>query len=221
VDGLVLAGSIPMSQAIIDAASQIPTVAVGGRGLDVDLPRADVLANDNHLGGTLAVRHLIELGHTRIAHIHGLPSVAGRLRMQGYEDTMRAAGLGDYVHIEAGDMSEEGGYRATVRLLSGQARPTAIFAANDLTCVGALSAAAALGVRVPEELSLVGFDNSVFARLRALWLTSVDATAFELGQRAARMLLARIERPDMPGETVLVPPRLEVRGSSGPVPGAG
>ena len=124
---------------------------------------------------------------------------------------MRAAGLGDYVHIEAGDMSEEGGYRATVRLLSGQDRPTAIFAANDLTCVGALSAAAALGVRVPEELSLVGFDNSVFARLRALWLTSVDATAFELGQRAARMLLARIERPATPGETVLLPPRLEVR----------
>jgi DNA-binding LacI/PurR family transcriptional regulator len=218
VDGLVLAGSIPMSQAIIDAASQIPTVAVGGRGLDVDLPRADILANDNHLGGTLAVRHLIELGHTSIAHIHGLPSVAGRLRMQGYEDTMRAAGLGDHVRIETGDMSEEGGYRATVRLLSGPDRPTAIFAANDLTCVGALSAAAALGVRVPEELSLVGFDNSVFARLRALWLTSVDATAFELGQRAARMLLARIERPEAPGETVLLPPRLEVRGSSGPAP---
>jgi DNA-binding LacI/PurR family transcriptional regulator len=140
--------------------------------------------------------------------------------MQGYEDTMRAAGLGDYVHIETGDMSEEGGYRATVRLLSGPDRPTAIFAANDLTCVGALSAAAALGVRVPEELSLVGFDNSVFARLRALWLTSVDATAFELGQRAARMLLARIERPEAPGETVLLPPRLEVRGSSGPAPAA-
>src|SRR5256885_192990 len=80
VDGLVLAGSIPMSQAIIDAASQIPTVAVGGRGLDVDLPRADILANDNHLGGTLPVRHLIELGHTRIAHIHGLPTVAAGRR---------------------------------------------------------------------------------------------------------------------------------------------
>src|SRR5204863_2155357 len=199
-------------------AGQLPTVAVGGRGLDVALPRPHILANDNHLAGTLAVRHLIELGHTRIAHIHGLPSVAGRLRMQGYEDPRRAAGLGDGVHIEAGDMSEEGGYRATVRLLSGPDRPTAIFAANDLTCVGALSAAAALGVRVPEELSLVGFDNSVFARLRALWLTSVDATAFELGQRAARMLLARIERPATPGETVLLPPRLEVRGSSGPAP---
>jgi DNA-binding LacI/PurR family transcriptional regulator len=191
---------------------------VGGRGLDVGLPGADILANDNHLGGTLAVRHLIDLGHTKIAHIHGLPSVAGRLRMQGYQDTMREAGLAGNIRIEAGDMSEEGGYRATVRLLSGPDRPTAIFAANDLTCVGALSAAAALGVQVPAELSLVGFDNSVFARLRALWLTSVDATAFEMGQRAARMLLARIERPDTPGQTVLLPPRLEVRGSSGPAP---
>ena len=218
VDGMVLAGSIPMSQAIMDAASQIPTVTVGGRGLDVDLPRVDKLANDNHLGGTLAVRHLIELGHTKITHIHGLPSVAGQLRMQGYEDTMRQAGLAASIHIEAGDMSEEGGYRATVRLLSSPDRPTAIFASNDLTCVGALSAAAALGVRVPEELSLVGFDNSVFARLRALWLTSVDATALELGRQAARMLLARIDEPDAPGQTVLIPPRLEVRGSSGPAP---
>jgi DNA-binding LacI/PurR family transcriptional regulator len=217
VDGLVLAGSIPLSQAIIDIASKIPTVAVGGRGLDLDLPRVDVLANDNHLGGALAVRHLIEFGHTQIAHISGLPSVAGRLRMQAYEDTMRAAGLGGCVHIEAGDMSEEGGYRATVRLLSRPDRPTAIFAANDLTCVGALSAATALGVPVPGELSLVGFDNSVFARLRALWLTSVDGSAHAMGQQAARTLLARIERPDAPATTQLMPPRLEVRGSTAPL----
>ena len=84
--------------------------------------------------------------------------------------------------------------------------------------MGALSAATALGVRVPGELSLVGFDNSVFARLRALWLTSLDGTAYAMGQQAARMLLARIERPDAPGQTRLLPPRLEVRGSSGPAP---
>ncbi len=217
VDGLVLAGSIPLSRAIIDIASKIPTVAVGGRGLDLDLPHVDVLANDNHLGGELAVRHLIEFGHTQIAHISGLPSVAGRLRMQAYEDTMRSACLGGCVLIEPGDMSEEGGYRATVRLLSRPDRPTAIFAANDLTCVGALSAATALGVGVPGELSLVGFDNSVFARLRALWLTSVDGSAHAMGQQAARTLLARIERPGAPARTQLMPPRLEVRGSTAPV----
>ncbi|HMD23675.1 MAG TPA: LacI family DNA-binding transcriptional regulator, partial [Streptosporangiaceae bacterium] len=218
VDGLVLAGSSPVTATIINVAGKIPTVAVGG--MDPDLPHVDVLANDNHLGGTLAVRHLLELGHRRIAHISGLPSAAGRLRMQAYQDTMRAAGLGGEVVVETGDMTEEGGYRATARLLAltGAARPTAIFAANDLSCVGALSAAAAAGVAVPGELSLVGFDNSDLARLRALWLTSVDGATYAMGQRAARLLLARIARPDAPREVTLMPPRLEVRGSSGPAP---
>jgi DNA-binding LacI/PurR family transcriptional regulator len=144
--------------------------------------------------------------------------MAGSLRMRGYEDTMRAAGLSDHILVETGDMTEEGGYRAAVRLLSRAERPTAIFAANDMSCVGALSVATALGVRVPEELSLVGFDNSALARLRALWLTSVHGNTYAMGQQAARMVLARIERPDAPGETLLMPPLLEVRGSSGPAP---
>ena len=93
VDGLVVAGSIPVSEAIIEVVSKIPTVAVGGRGLDLDLPYVDVLANDNHLGGTLAVRHLIEFGHTRIAHISAWPGSRGQQPVQGYEDAMRAAGL--------------------------------------------------------------------------------------------------------------------------------
>ncbi len=216
VDGLVLAGSVPVSPTVTDVASKIPTVAVGG--MDPGLPHVDVLANDNHLGATLAVRHLLDLGHRRIAHISGLPAAAGSRRVQGYEDTMRLAGLGAHVLVERGDMTEEGGYRAAVRLLSRTDRPTAIFAANDMSCIGALSAAAALGVRVPGELSLVGFDNSALARLRALWLTSVDGTAYVMGQQAARTLMARIEHPDAPGETQLMPPRLEVRGSSGPAP---
>jgi DNA-binding LacI/PurR family transcriptional regulator len=218
VDGLVLAGSSPVTATVVNVASKIPTVAVGGT--DPGLPHVDVLANDNHLGGTRAVRHLLEFGHRRIGHISGLPSAAGVLRMQAYRDAMRSAGLDGYLQVEAGDMTEEGGYRAAVRLLSrsGTERPTAIFAANDLSCVGALSAAAALGVRVPEELSLVGFDNSSLARLRALWLTSVDGAAHAMGERAARMLLARMEHPDAARGVTLMPPRLEVRGSSGPVP---
>ncbi len=216
VDGLILAGSVPVSPASIDVASKNPTVAVGG--MDPGLPHVDVLANDNHLGATLAVRHLLDLGHHRIAHISGLPSSAGSRRLQGYTDTMRLAGLGSHVLVGTGDMTEEGGYRAAVQLLSRADRPTAIFAANDLSCVGALSAAAALGIRVPQELSLAGFDNSALARLRALWLTSVDGTAYAMGQQAARMLLARIEHPDAPSEILLMPPQLEVRGSSGPAP---
>lgn len=216
VDGLVLAGSFPVTSAITNVAGKIPAVAVGG--IDPDLPHVDVLANDDQLGGRLAVRHLLEFGHRQIAHISGLPGAAGRLRLQAYQDTMRAAGLGEAILVEAGDMTEEGGYRAAVRLLSRAERPTAIFAANDLSCIGALAAAAALGVQVPGELSLVGFDNSSPARLRALWLTSVDGAAYAMGQQAARMLLTRIEQPEAPREVTLMPPRLEVRGSSGPAP---
>ena len=76
--------------------------------------------------------------------------------------------------------------------------PTAIFAANDLTCVGALSAATALGVQVPGELSLVGFDNSVFARLRALWLTSVDGSAYAMGQQGAPHAVAALRTQTPP-----------------------
>jgi DNA-binding LacI/PurR family transcriptional regulator len=216
VDGLVLAGSMPVSPAIRAVASKLPAVAVGG--LDVDLPRVDVLANDNHRGGTLATAHLVELGHRRIAHISGLPGRVGQLRLAGYQDAMREAGLGAEMVAEPGDLTEEGGYRAAVRLLSRPDRPTAIFAANDMSCVGALSAAAALGVAVPGELSLVGFDNSTLASLRALWLTSVDGTALAMGQQAARLLLARIEDPEAAASLQLLPPRLEVRGSTGPAP---
>jgi len=217
VDGLILAGSFPeASDAVVDVAGRVPTVAVGG--LDFDLPHVDVLANDNHRGATIAVRHLIDLGHTRIAHIAGAPGRVGLVRREAYEEAMRAAGLGGQILVEPGDMSEEGGFRAAVRLLSRPQRPTAIFAANDSSFVGALSAATEMGIRVPEELSLVGFDNSALARLRALWLTSVDGTAREMGRQAARMLLARTERPDAPREIRLMPPRLEVRGSTGPAP---
>jgi len=137
-----------------------------------------------------------------------------------------AVGVGRYVLTKYGARDEtfwsapvrvRPGWRA-VRLLSRADRPTAIFAANDLSCIGALSAAAALDVQVPGELSLVGFDNSSLARLRALWLTSVDGAAYAMGQQAARMLLARIEHPDAPREMTLMPSRLEVRGSSGPAP---
>jgi DNA-binding LacI/PurR family transcriptional regulator len=215
VDGLVLAGSFPFaSEAVMDVARRVPTIVVGG--LDFDLPHVDVLANDNQRGTEIAVRHLIELGHTRIAHIAGTPGRVGAVRREAYEDVMRAAGLAGHIAVEPGDMSEEGGFRATVRLLSRPTRPTAIFAANDSSCVGALSAATEMGVRVPDDLSLVGFDNSALARLRALWLTSVDGAAQDMGRQAGRMLLARIERPGAPRVIRLTPPRLEVRGSTGP-----
>jgi len=217
-DGFILAGTQANSPVIAEIASAVPTVTVGWR--DIDLPRVDAVANDDLLGATLATRHLIDLGHRRIAHISGRVSgtsnVVPKLRQQGYEDTMRACGLGEHIRVEWADFTEDGGYRATVRLLSSPEPPTAIFAVDDLTCVGARSAASEMNVDVPGRLSLVGYDNTYLARLRSIWLTSVDSAGFEAGRLAARTLLARVVDPARPAELHLLPPALEVRGSTAP-----
>lgn len=132
---------------------------------------------------------------------------------------MREHGLAGTAVVEQGDLTEEGGYRAAVRLLSRPQRPTAVFAVNDMTCVGALSAAEECGLQVPRDLSLVGYDNTSLSRLRHLWLTTVDNASHDVGRRAAQRLLDRIEEPDRPGEVDLATPFLEVRGTTGPPPG--
>ena len=218
VDGFILAGTQANSPVIAEIASAVPTVTVGWR--DIDLPRVDAVANDDLLGATLATRHLIELGHRRIAHISGRVSgtsnVVGKLRQQGYEDTMRACGLSEHIRVESGDFTEDAGYRATVRLLNSGQPPTAIFAVDDITCLGAQSAASEMNVAVPGRLSLVGYDNSYLSRLRSIWLTSVDSAGFEAGALAARTLLARVADPSRPAELHLLVPTLQVRGSTAP-----
>lgn len=220
VDGLVLLGTQAASAALTEVAQAVPTVAVGWR--DLDLPRVDTVGNDDLAGGALATRHLVELGHRRIAHIAGhVPGSAdtvGALRRRGYEDTMREHSLARHIRVEIGDHTDDGGYRAAVRLLRAPDPPTAIFAVDDLTCLGAQAAAAELGVAVPGRLSLVGYDNTQLARLRSIWLTSVDSGGAEVGRLAAETLAARIDDPARPAQLHLVAPGLRVRGSSGPPP---
>jgi DNA-binding LacI/PurR family transcriptional regulator len=173
----------------------------------------DIVANDDEQGARLATEHLIRLGHRHIAHIAGHGAV-GEQRRRSFEATMREHGLADTAVVERGDLTEEGGYRATVRLLSRPKRPTAVFAVNDMSCVGALSAAEESGLQVPRDLSLVGYDNTYLSRLRHLWLTTVDNASHDVGRRAAQRLLDRIENPGRAGEVELATPSLEVRGST-------
>ena len=106
---------------------------------------------------------------------------------------MREHGLADQVQVETADYTDDGGYRATVRLLRAAQPPTAIFTVDDVVCLGAKAAAAEFGLSVPDDLSLVGYDNSPLARLRSIWLTSVDSGGAEVGRLAARTLAARID----------------------------
>lgn len=213
VDGLIAVGTLPPSEALRAAAGRIPTVVAGAR--EPVLPAVDIVAGDDEHGARLATEHLIGLGHRRIAHIAG-QGVVGELRRRGFETVMREHGLTETAIVEQADPTEEGGYRATVRLLSTHERPSAVFAFNDIACVGALSAAEELGLRVPRDLSLVGYDNTYLSRLRHLWLTTVDNGSHDVGRRAARCLLDRIADPTRPAELVLTAPSLEVRGTTGP-----
>lgn len=211
VDGLIAIGTLQDPEALRAAAGRIPTVVAGTR--EPVLPGVDIVAGDDEHGARLATEHLIGLGHRHIAHIAGHGAV-GALRRRSFEATMREHGLGDSAVVEQGDLTEEGGYRATVRLLSRPRRPTAVFAVNDMSCVGALSAAEESGLRVPRDLSLVGYDNTYLSRLRHLWLTTVDNASHDVGRRAAQRLLDRIEDPERLAEVELTVPFLEVRGST-------
>lgn len=217
-DGLVVVGTLPDPAALETVAERIPVVLAGAR--EAVPPGVDVVAGDDERGTRLVTEHLIGLGHRRIAHLAGYGAV-GALRRSSFEETMRDHGLAGEARVEPGDMTEEGGYRATVRLLSRPDRPTAILAVNDITGVGALSAAEELGLRVPHDVSVTGYDNTGISRLRHLWLTTVDNASHEVGRRAARCLLDRLEHPGGAGELRLVAPALEIRGTSGPPSGPG
>lgn len=228
VDGLVVVGTLPDTDGLAEVAARLPTVIAGNH--EPRLPHADLVANDDERGARLATEHLIGLGHRRIAHIAG-QGLVGELRRRGFETAMRAHGLAESADVTSGDGTEEGGYRAAVRLLtppsapvrpdarpSAAQRPTAVFAFNDISGVGALSAAQELGLRIPSDLSLVGYDNTYLARIRHLWLNSVNNASHEVGRRAARCLLDRMERPGAPAGQQLVAPELEIRGSTAAPP---
>jgi DNA-binding LacI/PurR family transcriptional regulator len=178
----------------------------------------DIVVDDDELGARLAVDHLVQLGHTRIAHIEGARSTTARYRRSGYEAAMAGHGLTERIVVTAGDFTEEGGYRAARTLLGADPRPTAIFCPNDLVATGALSAADELDLEVPTDVSIVGYDNTHLAAIRHISLTSVDQPRRDMGRVAAELLTARIEDPTRIPAQTLVTPHLVVRSTTGPAP---
>jgi len=214
VEGLCLVGSIPVSELILEAAQLVPSVVASGG--DMKLPCVDTVANDDFHGAMLATDHLLDLGHEQIAHLGGCEGAVGSARRAGYEEAMRRRGLGAAIRVEWSDFTERAGYQAAIRLLAAAQRPSAIFAVADVACIGALSAADELGIEVPRDLSLVGYDNTYLAAIRHLSLTTVDPASKDVGRIAARALLERIQNPNQPAREQLIEPHLVVRGSSAP-----
>src|SRR5215470_13305179 len=196
------------------AGSGLPCVAV-----DADLhgARTGYVMSENREGAALAVRHLRELGHERIATITGiLGTRPGADRLEGYRAEIAALGLPPrYEYVVEGDFYDESGYRGTRALLELDEPPTAIFAASDLMAAGALRAASELGVSVPDDLAVVGFDDIGLASLITPQLTTVKQDMAALGEAAADGLGRMMEDPDAEPARTLVPTLLVVRASSG------
>lgn len=157
-------------------------------------PSPDVpsVGSANWSGGLAATRHLIELGHTRIAAITGPADMMCSLaRLDGYRSAMNSAGLSiDPAWVRFGDFHVEGGRAEAMRLLDRPDRPTAIFAGSDLQALGTLEAARALGLRVPEDLSIVGYDDIPLSRWVSPRLTTVHQPLRQMGVESARLVLA-------------------------------
>jgi LacI family transcriptional regulator len=216
VDGAVLMGVDPEDPQLLTLlGSEIPCV-----GIDIELAGAGGahVISDNVAGAALAVRHLAELGHERIATITGmLDTHPGRDRLRGYREELQRRGLpfrDDYVF--AGDYYFESGAAAVTRLLALEQPPTAIFAASDLMAMGAIRAATEAGLRLPDQLSIVGFDDIPFAEHTTPPLTTLRQDKHGLGAAAGEALIRRIESADGNGAARTLPVELQVRGTTAP-----
>jgi DNA-binding LacI/PurR family transcriptional regulator len=210
-DGLILAAPRLDAARIAEAARSVPVVLVART---ITASRVDCVSNDDTAGAALAVDHLVELGHRRIAHIDGGQGAGAQARRDGFVRAMRRHGLAGQARTARGDYTEEGGAKGVNALLARGPRPTAIFAANDLSAVGALDALTRRGLRVPEDISLVGYDNTSLAALRHIDLTTIDQPRAAMGRTAVDLLLERLERRRTAARRVVMAPALVVRGTT-------
>ncbi|WP_369046121.1 LacI family DNA-binding transcriptional regulator [Sinomonas sp. P10A9] len=209
--GVVIAATLTSPDAhVLELAGMVPIVSVARR-----IEGVDSVYSDDAAGARAAVEHLLGLGHTRIVHLAG-PGVDGNLeRLIAYESAMHDAGLSPRV-VVAPSHSFESGEATAAGFLAASDGPTAVFAHNDQLALGVREAALALGLTIPGDLSVVGYDDSRGARLRGIDLTSVDLHAHQLGAAAGAAALARLRFPSEPAVDECSAPRLVVRASTAP-----
>jgi DNA-binding LacI/PurR family transcriptional regulator len=200
-------------------AAGVPVILLNNHSQQ-EVPNAYSVRVDDVHGGQLATSHLIDLGHRRIAHVAGPEGrTPSRERLQGYRQALDAADLTfEPALVIPGNGRPEGGGTALAALLALPERPSAVFCYNDMTAIGLLRGAKAAGVRVPEDLAVVGFDNIPFAAYVTPSLTTVAQPMLELGQRAMDMALALMgcaESVDCGAPDVLLQGQLIVRESTG------
>jgi LacI family transcriptional regulator len=219
LDGVIVASSLLDDSFIPDILrSGIPLVSIG-RHPD---SRVHYVDSDNIGGARMAVEHLIRLGHRHVATITGpLRMSAGQDRLEGYRQALLAHGIpvSDDLIVE-GDFTERSGMMGMQHLLP--ASPTAVFAANDVMAIGALKTLRAAGTKVPQDVALVGFDDTPVASMIEPGMTTVRQPIERMGSTAAELLLSLLKGPvrgESPAHRIILPTELVIRASCGSVLG--
>jgi LacI family transcriptional regulator len=216
VDGLLLA-TARRRDAVIEEllTTSVPFVLVNRT---IDRGGVAAVIPDDQAGMALAVDHLYELGHRVIGHVAGPSGTStGARRAAGFEAAVRSRGLEPGPIVEVGSFTVDAAHAVAGALFSGRRRPSAIVAANDLIALGTIDAAGTLGLTCPRDFSLVGFNDMPFVDRLQPPLTTIRVNEYELGIRAAQMLLTLIEDPQARRETIMLAPELVVRGSAAAV----
>ncbi len=215
VAGLIVAPVKEQSAVLADAVKNgLPAVIVDRR---MSKPITDVVLADNHNGVLLAIEHFVALGHRRIGILNGPQSLtSGRERYAGFQQAMAEAGLPiEDALVRFGDYQLETGYTLMRDLLETAAYPLALFVANNLMTIGALNAIHDMGLAIPGDVAIIGFDDLPWANSLNPPLTTVSQPAFEIGVHAAELLLNRLAFPDRPVRAVVLGVDLIVRASCG------
>lgn len=212
LNGSIADGVIIVTPAATTFSTAAPVVTIDPNN---ECPECLTIIATNHAGALAAMEYLISLGHRRIGFISGRPDLqSANHRLQGYLDALRQTNIPqDPALIEIGDFSRETGRICARRLLSLPEPPTAIFAANDQSAFGAIEAAREMGLRVPDDLSVIGFDNIPEAAYYNPALTTVDQFIEQMGYVATEMLLGLVQGEPLENDLHLMPTQLVVRDS--------
>jgi DNA-binding LacI/PurR family transcriptional regulator len=218
IDGLIL---VPTFVNILEEEYRLlaklrSPVVVAGNYYD-HLNEIDTVIPGHDQGAEMLMDHLIALGHRRIGFILGVQrKPLGSERLEIYKQKQRLAGIRveeKYI-IESG-IRYQNGYAAGKTLMEIKPRPTAILAINDVIAVGAVHAVLERGLRIPEDISIAGFDDNDYSAYMNPALTTVDVKAYEIGSQCVKMVIKRIERFERPYDNLRIPCELKVRGSTG------
>ncbi len=211
VDGLFLMCAEPNVKAQLPKLT-LPTVIMDWWPTNLN---ADLISEDSHLGSKIATEHLIFQGHRKIGMITGeLEKFLARQRLQAFKETLEQHNLplvDDW--IIASDFTFEGGVRGMRELLKSPTLPTAIFACNDAIALGAYQVAQEFGLKIPEDLSIIGYDDITIAKYLHPSLSTINQPKQQLAQLAVDTLLERIKNPQLPYRTLKISPTLTIRSS--------